>query len=102
MSNSSLADLNSTTLGAKMPEITLADGTVVQTGTVGALLINIKSYNEAHAAGDQNKMVKMEDAIRSSLPLLKKVGMFDLFAPEEWIQGNNEGRRLVGKFALET
>lgn len=35
MSNSKLANLNSATLGAKMPEITLPDGSVVQTGTVG-------------------------------------------------------------------
>jgi hypothetical protein len=35
MSDSKLADLNSATLGAKMPEITLPDGSVVQTGTVG-------------------------------------------------------------------
>jgi hypothetical protein len=35
MSNPKLADLNSATLGAKMPEITLPDGTVVQTGTIG-------------------------------------------------------------------
>lgn len=35
MSNSKLANLNSATLGTNMPEITLPDGSVVQTGTVG-------------------------------------------------------------------
>ncbi|KAH8197592.1 hypothetical protein TruAng_008224 [Truncatella angustata] len=101
MLNPSLADLDSATLGAKMPEITLADGTVVQTGTVGALLMNIKAYSKAHAAGDGEKMAKLQEATRASLPLLQ-VGIFDLFTPEEWAQGSNEGRKLVGKLALES
>ncbi|KAI0841198.1 hypothetical protein F5Y06DRAFT_293686 [Hypoxylon sp. FL0890] len=75
---SKLAALNSATLGAEMPQITLPDGSKVQTGTVGALLINIRAYNEAH-----------------------QVGMFDLFRPEEWIAGDNEGRKAVGKMYLE-
>ncbi|KAI1176040.1 hypothetical protein F4777DRAFT_578463 [Nemania sp. FL0916] len=50
--NSTLADMNSATLGAKFPEIALPDGKVVQTGTVGAMLLNIRAYNKAHAAGD--------------------------------------------------
>lgn len=37
----------------------------------------------------------------ATLPLLDKVGMFDLFRPEEWIQGDNEGRRAVGKMFLD-
>ncbi|KAH6657170.1 hypothetical protein BKA67DRAFT_532397 [Truncatella angustata] len=101
MSNPSLADLDSATLGAKMPEITLADGTVVQTGTVGALLMNIKACSKAHAAGDGEKMAKLQEATCASLPLLQ-VGIFDLFTPEEWAQGSNEGRKLVGKLALES
>jgi hypothetical protein len=68
---------------------------------VRALLINIKAYNEAHGRGDVDKMAKLREAMRSSLPLLKKVGMFDLFTPDEWINGDNEGRKLVGKLALE-
>ncbi|KAI0171569.1 hypothetical protein BJ166DRAFT_519064 [Pestalotiopsis sp. NC0098] len=102
MSNSKLANLNSATLGAKMPEITLPDGSVVQTGTVGALLINIKAYNEAHASGDEDKKAKLKEAMSATLPMLKKVGFFDLFTPEEWIQGDNEGRRVVGQLALES
>lgn len=35
MADHKLAELNSTVLGAKMPEIKLADGSTVQTGTVG-------------------------------------------------------------------
>jgi hypothetical protein len=34
-SNQGLVALNSATMGAHMPEITLADGTKVQTGTIG-------------------------------------------------------------------
>lgn len=41
----SLAALNSATLGTNMPVVTLPDGSKVQTGTVGALLINIREYN---------------------------------------------------------
>lgn len=44
MADKTLADLNSATLGAKMPEITLADGTVVQTGTVGYGHTNVVLY----------------------------------------------------------
>ncbi|KAI4861000.1 hypothetical protein F4820DRAFT_452340 [Hypoxylon rubiginosum] len=101
VSGSKLAALNSATLGAEMPQITLPDGSKVQTGTVGALLINIRAYNEAHKAGDKDKIALLEQAMSATLPLLDKVGMFDLFRPEEWIQGDNEGRRAVGKMFLD-
>ncbi|XRM37224.1 hypothetical protein ABZX51_000709 [Aspergillus tubingensis] len=104
MSNSSAASLvalNSSTLGTAMPEVTLPDGSKVQTGTVGALLVNIRAYNEAHAAGDKVKMDTLRTALRAAIPLLMKVGMFDLFPPEEWIQGDNEGRKQVGEMYLE-
>ncbi|KAI0014493.1 hypothetical protein F4779DRAFT_612782 [Xylariaceae sp. FL0662B] len=94
---SKLAALNSAVMGAKFPEITMPDGTKVQTGTVGALLINIRAYNEAHAAGDKDKTAALEEAMRAALPLLDRVGLFDLFTPEEWIRGNNEGRSAVGR-----
>ncbi|KAI0172176.1 hypothetical protein GGR52DRAFT_573318 [Hypoxylon sp. FL1284] len=100
-SESKLASLNSATLGAEMPQITLPDGSKVQTGTMGALLINIRAYNEAHKAQDKDKMVLLETAMRASVPLLDKVGMFDLFGPEDWIRGDNEGRRAVGKMYME-
>ncbi|EMR66763.1 hypothetical protein UCREL1_6246 [Eutypa lata UCREL1] len=99
--NTDLAALNSAVLGAKMPEITLPDGSKVQTGTVGALLINIRAYNEAYAAGDKGKTAKLEEAMAATLPLLDRVGMFDLFTPDEWIQGANEGRKTVGKLFKE-
>ncbi|KAJ8129251.1 hypothetical protein O1611_g4382 [Lasiodiplodia mahajangana] len=98
---SSLSDVNSAALGAKFPEITLPDGTKVQTGTVGALLINIRTYNAAHAAGDTAKTQALESSFKAALPLLDRVGLFDLFTPDEWIQGNNEGRKAVGRLYQE-
>ncbi|KAI0970131.1 hypothetical protein F4678DRAFT_148194 [Xylaria arbuscula] len=98
---SALSDLNSSTLGAKFPEVTLPDGSKVQTGTVGALLVNIRAYNEAHAAGDTAKTKALEASFEAALPLLDKVGLFDLFTPNEWIQGNNQGRMAVGQLYQE-
>ncbi|KAI5925430.1 hypothetical protein F4810DRAFT_79272 [Camillea tinctor] len=99
--NSTLAALNSATMGVTFPEITLSDGTVVQTGTVGALLINIRAYNAAHASGDTVTKARLEESFRAALPLLHKVGLFDLFPPEEWVRGGNEGRRAVGRAYVE-
>ncbi|KAI1482319.1 hypothetical protein K445DRAFT_18309 [Daldinia sp. EC12] len=98
---SKLAALNSATLGAEMPQITLPDGSKVQTGTMGALLINIRAYNEALRIGDKDKQAQLEDSMRATLPLLDKVGMFELFPPEDWISGNNEGRKVVGRMYQE-
>lgn len=59
--------------------------------------MNIRTYNAAHAAGDTAKTEALETSFKTALPLLDKVGLFDLFKPEEWIQGDNEGRRAVGQ-----
>ncbi|KAI0484879.1 hypothetical protein GGR56DRAFT_669389 [Xylariaceae sp. FL0804] len=91
---SSLAAMNSATLGAKFPE--------VQTGTIATLLVNVRAYNEAHAAGDAAAVAGLEDRFRASLPLLDRVGLFGLFTPDEWVQGSNEGRRAVGRLYLES
>ncbi|KAI1804196.1 hypothetical protein F4811DRAFT_553029 [Daldinia bambusicola] len=96
-----LAALNSATLGAEMPQITLPDGSKVQTGTMGALLTNIRAYNEAHKEGDKDRQARLEESMRATLPLLDKVGMFELFPAEEWISGHNEGRKLVGRMYQE-
>ncbi|KAF2964678.1 hypothetical protein GQX73_g8901 [Xylaria multiplex] len=96
-----LSDMNSATLGAKFPEIALPDGSKVQTGTVGALLVNIRTYNTAHAAGDADKMRALETGFKAALPLLDKVGLFDLFTPDEWIRGDNAGRTAVGRLYQE-
>ncbi|KAI2783335.1 hypothetical protein F4815DRAFT_348087 [Daldinia loculata] len=96
-----LAALNSAALGAEMPQITLPDGRKVQTGTMGALLINVRAYNEAHKVEDKDKKAQLEESMRATLPLLDKVGMFDLFPAEEWISGDNEGRKVVGQMYQE-
>ena len=102
-SSSAAADLqaiNNKTLGTNaqsFPVVTLPNGDKVPTGTVGALLVNIKAYN----AGDDEQRKALEPAIRASIPVLTKVGMFDIFTPEDWINGGSPGRALVGKLARE-
>ncbi|KAI0543196.1 hypothetical protein GGR58DRAFT_13539 [Xylaria digitata] len=100
-SNAALSDVNSAALGVKFPEITLPDGSKVQTGTVGALLANIRMYNEVYSVGDTDKIRALETSFKAALPLLDRVGLFDLFTPDEWLRGDNEGRRAVGRLYLE-
>jgi len=99
---SDLASINSATLGTSMPVVTLPDGTKAQTGTIAALLINIRTYNEAHVQGDTTLLKELEEKFKLAIPLLKKVGFFDLFTPDEWQAGTNEGRKLVGRLAMGT
>ncbi len=80
--------------GESLPVVQLKDGSRVQTGTVATMLQNVALYN-AGARGDVEKELEM------SIPTLIKVGLFDLFSPEEWIHGDNPGRRFVGEKALE-
>ncbi|KAF2654204.1 hypothetical protein K491DRAFT_717377 [Lophiostoma macrostomum CBS 122681] len=103
-SNDTLQNINSATLGAQMPIVTLPDGSKVQTGTVGALIVNIRTYNELIARGpnaDEKTKTELEGKMAASLPLLKKAGMFGLFAPQEWVQGTSAGRKFVGELALK-
>lgn len=100
MSNESLQETNNKTLGTNagtFPIITLPDGRKVPTGTVGALLVNIKAFDE----GTEEQRVELEPAIRSAIPTLHKVGMFDLFTPDEWITDRSPGRSLVGRLARD-
>ncbi|KAL7904949.1 hypothetical protein GGI35DRAFT_190675 [Trichoderma velutinum] len=95
-----LQKINNKTLGTDanaFPVITLPGGQKVPTGTVGALLVNIKIYD---ASNDEERK-SIEPAIRAAIPVLQRVGMFDLFKPQEWIQGGSPGRALVGKLAIE-
>ena len=41
--------------------------------------------------------------MKAPLPLLDRLGFFELFTPEEWVNdgGRNEGRRVVGQLFLE-
>jgi hypothetical protein len=95
-----LQEINNKTLGTtagSFPVVTLPNGDTIPTGTVGALLVNVKAYD----AGDEDERKELEIAIRATVPVLKKVGMFDLFTPDEWQQGGSAGRALVGRLALE-
>lgn len=79
--------------GESLPAVKLKDGSRVQTGTVATMLHNISLYN-AGARGE------VERELKSAVPTLVKVGLFDLFSPEEWVNGRNPGRKLVGECAI--
>lgn len=78
--------------GETLPTVTLTDGTQVQTGTVATMLKNITLYN----AGERGEV---EKELILAIPTLFKVGLFDLFSVEEWIDGQNQGRKFVGEQA---
>ncbi len=89
-----LAKINQKLLadGESLPAVALKDGTRVQTGTVATMLHNIALYNSG-ARGS------IEEELKLAVPTLIKVGLFDLFPPEDWIAGTNPGRRIVGEEA---
>ena len=90
--NPDLAKINCKILydGETLPVVKLKDGTPVQTGTVAMMLHNIKLYN----MGERGRI---EEELKLSIPTLIKVGLFELFSLEEWIQGNNPGRKFLGQ-----
>lgn len=95
-----LQSINNKTLGTNanaFPIVTLPNGQKVPTGTVGALLVNIQNYD----ASEESQRKQIEPALRAAIPILQKVGMFDLFRPEEWVEGGSPGRAFVGKVAME-
>ncbi|TCP10265.1 hypothetical protein EV683_12625 [Crenobacter luteus] len=75
--------------GETLPTVTLKDGSRVQTGTVAAMLHNIARYN----AGERGEV---ERELALAVPTLARIGLFELFSPEEWLAGDNPGRRFVG------
>lgn len=91
-----LAAINSKILadGESLPMVQLKDGSKVQTGTVATMLRNIALYN----AGERGAI---EEELAAAVPTVIKVGLFDLFPAEEWIAGDNPGRRYVGQLALK-
>ncbi|KAJ5095268.1 hypothetical protein N7532_007559 [Penicillium argentinense] len=104
MSNEALQETNNKALGTAagtFPIVTLPDGRKVPTGTVGALLVNIKAFDEGFDEGSEEDRVRLELAIRSAIPTLHKIGMFDLFAPDEWFSQSSTGRSLVGQLAKD-
>jgi hypothetical protein len=80
--------------GETLPIVQLKDGSKVQTGTVATMLHNINLYN--NGARDE-----VEQELELAIPTLIKVGLFDLFSPDEWLNGENPGRRFVGNKAKE-
>lgn len=70
---------------------------------MGALIVGIKAYDKLIAEGtaEQDKIVKLEESFKTAILLLKKVGMFDVFPPEDWVRGISTGRRRVGELYFE-
>lgn len=91
-----LAEINQKVVqdGEVLPQVKLKDGSRVQTGTVATMLHNINLYN----AGVRGAV---EEELILAVPTLFKVGMFDLFSADEWINGTNAGRRFVGEQAKQ-
>lgn len=75
-SGDNLAAINSATLGTNMPIVTLPNGEKIQTGTIGALLINIKAYDELirQKSEDGKEKFILEAKMATSMPVLKKAG----------------------------
>ncbi|UCP00951.1 hypothetical protein LF844_14540 [Metapseudomonas lalkuanensis] len=90
-SNPDLARVNGRILaaGEHLPAVTLKDGSRVQTGTVAAMLQNVRRYNDGERG-------EVERELELAVPTLVKVGLFELFSPQEWAAGDNPGRRFVG------
>lgn len=80
--------------GESLPTVRLNDGSKVQTGTVATMLHNVNLYNQGARGA-------IEQELELAIPTLLRVGLFDLFLPEEWIEGANPGRSLVGRLAKE-
>jgi hypothetical protein len=99
---SSLASVNNKIAGdgQSFPEIALADGTKVQTGTVGALLHNIRLY-DALPEDATIEREELEKNLELAIPTLANVGFFGLFGPDEWLAGSSKGRRYVGQKAKD-
>lgn len=80
--------------GEVLPQVTLKDGSRVQTGTVATMLHNIALYNRYEHGAAEHSAVEQE--LKVAVPTLIKIGLFDLFDVDEWIQGDNPGRTFVG------
>ncbi|MCJ1423425.1 hypothetical protein MMC29_001308 [Sticta canariensis] len=79
--------------GQSFPEATLKNGSKIRTGTLGALLNNIRRYN----AGEKG----LEGHMRLAIPTVFKAGLFDLFPPDQWKSESNAGRTLVGQMGAD-
>lgn len=61
----------------------------MQTGTVATRLHNITLYNSGERGTVKQELI-------AATPTLIRVGLFNLFDTEEWITGDNPGRKFVG------
>jgi len=95
-----LAKTNQKLVGpdSSFPIVTLASGQSVPTGTVATLLYNIRLYDrmsvDEESQGEREQLAK---EIRAAVPVLGKIGFFDLFSADEWVVGKSAGRTLVGE-----
>lgn len=56
------------------------------------MLHNIQPYNLGeHGA--------IEEELILAIPTLTKVGLFDLFSVDKWVNGDNAGRKFIGEQA---
>jgi hypothetical protein len=87
--------------GASLPAVQLKDGSSVQTGTVAAMLKNIERFNNGENKEGDEARCELERCV----PVLIRVGLFELFLPDEWINNNaqqdNPGRQFVGRLAKQ-
>jgi len=85
--------------GISLPAVQLKDGSTVQTGTVAAMLKNIERFNNGESKETDEATIELERCV----PVLIRVGLFQLFTPDEWINNNglpdNPGRQFVGRLA---
>jgi len=54
-----------------------------------------RNHNKRH----HGERGQVEKELELAVPTLIKVGLFELFAPDDWINGSNPGRRFVGELA---
>lgn len=78
----------------------------VRKGTVAATLNNIALLNQKLSKkASKEEIEKIDDiidAIKSLLPSLRVIGVFDLFTKEEWISSDNQpGRVMAGVLYLQ-
>ena len=80
--------------GETLPVVQLKDGSRVQTGTMAAVMNSINLYN-------QGERGQVEKDLEVAIPTLWKVGLFNLFTPDEFMAGDNAGKAFVGKLAKQ-
>ena len=60
------------------------------------LTLDVCNYDKA---SDKSRSRGQSLRMKASIPLLRKLGMFNLFTEEEWVQGKRPGRKLMGEEA---